>query len=309
MHSMTLKSIMSTDFLSYVDTLTVKEALYQLKTTDRSSTSPNVYVVNADNKLIGSLSFKELATSDQHAPISDIMSSTCLSLRLHEDLDKVSKQIKETNDVAIPIINESNHMIGVVTTNDLRRTLEVDADFALSPLAGAGKRAPWLVLLMIVGLLTGGVIKHFEQALESVVLLAIFIPLVMGSAGNIGTQSLAIVVRGLSLGTFSRKAITLMLKKQLGTGILTGLACGFVITILISLLPYFGGSWLIGSIVGVAICLSLSITCLIGAIVPLILYQFKMDPAFASGPCVTAISDILSLFIYFYMASALLDYL
>lgn len=268
MHAMTLKSIMSTDFLSYVDTLTVKEALYQLKTIDRSSTSPNVYVVNTDNRLVGSLSFKELATSDQHAPISDIMSSTCLSLRLHEDLDKVSKQIKETNDVAIPIINESNHMIGVVTTNDLRRTLEVDADFALSPLAGAGKRAPWLILLMIVGLLTGGVIKHFEQALESVVLLAIFIPLVMGSAGNIGTQSLAIVVRGLSLETFSRKAITRMLKKQLGTGNLTGLACGLVITLLIPLLPYFGGSWLIGSIVGVAIFLSLSITCLIGCYSP-----------------------------------------
>ncbi|MEK4563851.1 magnesium transporter [Alkalihalobacillus sp. FSL R5-0424] len=318
MQAMTLKSMMSTTFLTYVDTLSVEDVLHRLKTTESPSTSSNLYVVNEDRKLVGTLSFKDLITSDQHLLISDIMYSPCLALRLHEDLKKVTEQIRDTNEHAMPVLDERNHIVGVITTNELQRAIDVSikptqeelsTDLALSPIAGAGKRTPWLILLMIIGLLTGGVIKHFEQALESVVLLAIFIPLVMGSAGNIGTQSLALVVRGLSSETLSRRAIITILKKQLGTGILTGLACGVFISLLIPLLPYFGGSWLIGGIVGVAISLSLSITCLLGAIVPLLLYQLKMDPAFASGPCVTAISDILSLFIYFYIASSLLDYL
>lgn len=318
MQTMTLKSIMSTTFLTYVDTLSVEDVLHRLKTTESPSTSSNLFVVNDHEKLVGTLSFKDLITSDQHLLISDIMYSPCLSLGLYEDLNKITEQIKEMNEDAMPVLNERNHIVGVVSTNELRRAIEasnkptqeeISTDLTLSPIAGAGKRTPWLILLMIIGLLTGGVIKHFEQALESVVLLAIFIPLVMGSAGNIGTQSLALVVRGLSSRTLSRRAMIKMLKTQLGTGILTGLACGAVISLLIPLLPYFGGNWLIGGIVGVAIWLSLSITCLLGAVVPLLLYQLKMDPAFASGPCVTAISDILSLFIYFYIASSLLDYL
>lgn len=318
MTPLTLKSMMSTTFLTYVDSLYVEDVLHRLKTTESPSTSSNLFVVNKDEKLVGTLSFKDLITSDQHVLLTDIMNSSCFSVGLHEDLNSVAEQIKETNEDATPVLNERNHIVGVVSTHELRRAIDasieptqekVSTDLTLSPIAGASKRTPWLILLMIVGLLTGGVIKHFEQALESVVLLAIFIPLVMGSAGNIGTQSLALVVRGLSSKTLSRRVIKTMLKKQLGTGILTGLACGFVISLLIPLLPYFGGSWLIGGIVGVAIWLSLSVTCLIGAVIPLLLYQIKMDPAFASGPCVTAISDILSLFIYFYIASSLLDYL
>ncbi|MFK3938099.1 magnesium transporter [Alkalihalobacillus sp. NPDC078783] len=318
MQAMTLKSMMSTTFLTYVDSLSVEDVLHRMRTTDSPSTSSNLYVVNEEEKLVGTLSLKDLITSDHDVLISEVMNSSCLALRLHEELNQMTEQINETTEDAMAILDERNHIVGVVNTSDLRRAMdasiepkqeEVTTDLTLSPIAGTRKRAPWLILLMIIGLLTGGVIKHFEQALESVVLLAIFIPLVMGSAGNIGTQSLALVVRGLSSKSFSRGDIIHMLRKQLGTGILTGLACGLVITLLIPLLPYFGGSWLIGGIVGLAIWFSLSVTCLVGVAVPLLLYQFKMDPAFASGPCVTAVSDILSLFIYFYIASALLHYL
>ncbi|MCM3714013.1 magnesium transporter [Alkalihalobacillus oceani] len=140
-------------------------------------------------------------------------------------------------------------------------------------------------------------------------MLAVFIPMVMGSAGNIGTQSLAVVVRGLAVGTIDKKSVRKLIQCQFFIGIIVGFLCGLVIAIVISLIPFLQSSWLLGLIVGGSIMASLSVVCVVGAVMPLLINKLKLDPALASGPFVTAIGDILSLSIYFSIATSLLEYL
>ncbi|GAB3793365.1 hypothetical protein GCM10028868_09670 [Virgibacillus kimchii] len=177
----------------------------------------------------------------------------------------------------------------------------------VSAFAATKKRAPWIVMLMYFGLITAEVIVHFEETLEAIVLLAAFIPLIMDSAGNTGTQSLAVAVRGLALGTIHKGSVGKMIRREFGTGIMLGLICMVVLGVIITIL--YQGNILLAFIVGVSIFCTLSIATIIGSTVPLIINKLKLDPAIASGPFITTVNDILGLLIYFSVATALLDYL
>ncbi|MDQ0208729.1 magnesium transporter [Alkalicoccobacillus murimartini] len=317
-------SLMTTEFIAIQSSFSVEDVMQLLKEkSPDAETIYYLYVMNEQEKLVGVLSLRELIISDNHVLVDEIMSHTIASIDVLEDQEVVASAIKKYNLLAIPVTNEDAQLVGIITVDDVMDVIEEETtedigelaavrgatDLNLSPVAAARKRAPWLILLMLLGLLTGGVINHFEQTLESVVILAMFIPMIMGSAGNIGTQSLAVVVRGLATGSIDRGSVFQLMRKQLGTGVITGLICGLVIALIITTLPFINGSWLLGFIVGTSICLSLSVTCVVGAVMPLIINKCKLDPALASGPFVTAIGDILSLFIYFYIATSLLEYL
>lgn len=156
----------------------------------------------------------------------------------------------------------------------------------------------------VLGLITASVINSFEETLEQVLLLGIFIPMIMDSAGNVGTQSLTVSVRGLTLGTLQQGKFWGMVKRELGTGFMMGVLCMITISLAI---PLFYGDWQIGFIVGVSILFTLTISAAIGAIVPLVIHKLNFDPAIASGPFITTINDIIGLFIYFTIASTLLN--
>lgn len=158
----------------------------------------------------------------------------------------------------------------------------------------------------VLGLITASVIGQFEETLEEIILLAVFIPLIMDSAGNTGTQALAVVVRGLALGTVDSQSLGKMLKREFGTGIMLGLVCAVTLLIIIPII--YGSFWLAG-IVGVSLFFTLSISTMVGATVPLIINKLKIDPAVASGPFITTINDIMGLIIYFSIATALLQYI
>src|SRR5690625_3527767 len=157
---------------------------------------------------------------------------------------------------------------------------------------------------MFFGLITAGVIGHFEETLEQVVLLAAFVPMIMDSAGNVGTQSLTVSVRGLALGTLSDGGFFKVIRREFRTGLMIGVICMVLISVII---PIFYGTWIIGAIVGVSILCTLSISSVVGAVVPLLIHKLKIDPAVASGPFITTINDIIGLLIYFSIATALLD--
>lgn len=320
----TAGSLMTDEYLSIPSSYTVGDVINLLKKKRPDAEMIYyLYVTDDQQKLIGVLSLRQLIISDVHIGVTKMMNPSIHSVQSGEDQEIVAKLIKRHDLLALPVTNEQAQLIGIITVDDVIDVIEEETtedigelaavrgatDLTLSPFMAAKKRAPWLILLMLLGLLTGGVIQHFEQTLESVVILATFIPMIMGSAGNIGTQSLAVVVRGLTLGSIDRGSVFHLLKKQLGTGILTGLLCGLVIALIITVSPFLQGDWLLGVIVGISICLSLSVTCLVGAATPLIINKCKLDPAIASGPFVTAIGDIVSLFIYFHIATSLLAYL
>src|SRR5699024_4401704 len=172
-----------------------------------------------------------------------------------------------------------------------------------SAFQSAKKRAPWIIFLMFAGLMTSGVIGRFEETLESVVILAAFMPMLMDSGGNVGTQSLAVSVRGLALGSIKMKNIWRMIMRELTIGFLIGFSCMVLITILILVLY---GNFMLGVVVGISILITLTISAMIGLIFPLILNKLNFDPAIASGPFITTINDIVGLMIYFSIATMLM---
>lgn len=215
---------------------------------------------------------------------------------------------------------EVGHLLGIVTVDDALDILEKETteDFGeLSATKGATgvnltaftatkKRSPWIIVLMFFGLITGGIIGRFEDTLESVVLLAAFIPMIMDSGGNVGTQSLAVSVRGLALGAIEKNRFWRMVKKEFATGAMIGFICLLIITLLVTLLY---GNTILSVIVGLSILLALSVSAVIGSVVPLIINKLNFDPAIASGPFITTLNDIIGLLIYFSIATYLMQYL
>lgn len=278
------------------------------------------YVVDEVGTLVGVVSLRDLIVAPPNEKIKNIMSTRSVSVPEDMDQEEVAHVIKKYDFLAVPVVSKQNKLLGIVTVDDIMDIVEDETtedfgeisaakgatDINISSFAAAKKRAPWIVSLMFFGLITAGIINSFEETLEAVVLLAIFIPLIMDSAGNVGTQSLAVAVRGLALGTINRSSIGSMLKRELGTGVMLGLISMVPLIVLISVLY---GNWMLALIVGVSILCTLSVSSVIGATVPLIINKLKLDPAIASGPFITTLNDIIGLFIYFSIATALMEYL
>jgi magnesium transporter len=220
--------------------------------------------------------------------------------------------------IAVPVVGAENELLGIITVDDIIDIMEFEAtedvgeltasrgatDMNVSSFRAARKRAPWIMLLMGLGLITANVIGAFEETLESVVLLSFFIPLVMDAAGNTGTQSLAVMVRTISTGEYQKHGLWRTLGRELGTGVMIGAVSG--ITIIILILVFYQELWL-AFIVGISLLLTLSVATVIGTIMPIIISKLKIDPAVASGPFITTLNDILGLFIYFSIATTLLQ--
>src|SRR5699024_2997142 len=211
----------------------------------------------------------DLIISKPNEIIEDVMSTRVVSVPDNMDQEDVGMLIKKYDFLAVPVVSSANHLLGIVTVDDIMDILEAETtedfgeisatkgatDVNIGSFAAAKKRSPWIIALMFFGLITGGVIGRFEETLESVVLLAVFIPMIMDSAGNVGTQSLAVSVRGLALGTIEKNSYFKMIKRELGSGFLIGLICMIVITLLVAL---FYQHLALGLIVGFSILCTLS---------------------------------------------------
>lgn len=318
----TAGAIMTKEFISISSTDTAGQVIEQLRTE-----SPNAeiiyynYVVDQDHSLVGVVSLRELITAAPEDTIENIMSAQVVSVPEDMDQEEVGSFIQKYDLLAAPVVSKTNRLLGIVTVDDVMDILEDETtedfgeiaaardatDLSLTAFTSAKKRSPWIITLMFFGMITAGVIDFFEETLESVVLLAAFIPMIMDSAGNVGTQSLTVAVRGIALGNVNEGGFWKMIRRELGTGVLIGLICMILISLLIPIVH--SGNFLLAGIVGVSLFLTLSVSTVVGAIVPLIINRLKMDPAIASGPFITTVNDILGLIIYFSIATALLDIL
>ncbi|WP_368503675.1 magnesium transporter [Alkalihalophilus sp. As8PL] len=317
----TAGSIMTKEFIRVAANETVSNVISRLrKEAPNAETIYYLYVVDKGEKLVGVVSLRDLIIADEQELVEDVMSSEVVSVSAKTDQEDVARLIKKYDFLAAPVISTDGKLVGIVTVDDIIDILEEEAtedlgefsaskgatDVNVSSFQAAKKRAPWIILLMFFGLITAEVIGQFEETLEAIVLLAAFIPLLMDSAGNTGTQSLAVAVRGLALGTVEKDGVGKMLKRELGTGLMLGFICMLVIATIVTVMH---GNMMLAFIVGISIFLTLSIATIIGTIVPLIINKMKLDPAIASGPFITTVNDILGLLIYFSIATALLDYL
>ncbi|OJF95339.1 magnesium transporter [Alkalibacterium sp. 20] len=319
----TAGSIMTKEFITVHHTQTTAEVVSKLRTIGREAeTIYYLYVVNEKDRLVGVLSLRDLLLSPEDETVANIMFTQVVSVNVNEDQEYVARVIQDYDLLAIPVLGHDGTIQGIITVDDVMDILEEevtedfnefsaikrsDDDRKVTAFGTAKSRIPWIVILLFLGTITGSLIGIFEETLESVVLLAAFIPMIMDTAGNVGTQSLAVAVRNLTIDDErDRDGFFQTVKNELGAGMIMGLVAGVVIIGLISIVY---GNPVLAFIISISMFITISISTVIGATIPVIITKFKIDPAVASGPFITTINDSLGLLIYFTIATMLIEFL
>ena len=317
----TAGSIMTTEFIAIEASETAHSAMQILKReAPQAETIYYVFVTDQDKKLLGVLSLRTLIIADESALIGDLMDERVVSVPVSEDQEEVARKIRDYNFLAVPVVDFQNRLLGIITVDDIIDVMDEEASDDYSKLAGvsdldhvdksafsaAKKRLPWLVILLFLGLLTASLIGRFEETLSQKAILAVFIPLIGGMAGNTGTQALAVAIRGIATGDLEEESKWKLIIREAGTGFITGLTCGIVITFIVF---FWKHDFMLGLLVGISIFITLIVATLAGSLVPLFMHKMKIDPAVASGPFITTINDIISILIYFGLATLLMGYL
>ncbi|MBM7540096.1 magnesium transporter [Amphibacillus cookii] len=317
----TAGGIMAKEFVTIKSTDKVSEVIDNLRfSAPDAETIYYLYVLDQKSRLVGVLSLRDLIIAPAFETVENIMGTDIVTVTTDMDQEDVAKLMKRYDFLAVPVVTKEDVLTGIITVDDVMQVMdeEVTEDFDefiaakgaidinISSFQAAKKRAPWIVMLIFFGFITGGVINSFEESLEQVVILAAFIPLIMDSAGNAGTQSLAVVVRAIATDSFEKKGLLHAVKREFGTGIMLGVITGVVLLILV---PIVYGNFALSFIVAASLFLTLSFSTVIGAIVPVVINKLKLDPAIASGPFITTVNDILGLIIYFTIATTFIAYL
>lgn len=318
----TAGSLMTTEFVTVNPSDTVSKIMEQLrKEGDEAETIYYVYVTNEVGHLIGVVSLRELITAPLEEKVDNLMKEQLITVSPFADQEEVSMIIKDYDLLAVPVVTTDGKIVGIVTVDDIIDVIEEETDEDLSDFAAVKgaidlevssyvatkKRLPWLILLLFIGMLTAGLISSFEATLAEVAVLAIFIPLIADMGGNTGTQSLAVVVRGLALDKLDRAKFIKLLGREAQTGVMMGIVCGVIVSLLALILPQ--GNMILGAIIGLSLFVTVLFSTISGTVIPIIVNRLKVDPALASGPFITTLNDIIGLLTYFSIAALLLQYI
>ena len=240
----------------------------------------------------------------------NVSSAYCVS----DDQEDVARMIKDYNFLAVPVVDFQQHILGIITVDDIIDVLEEEASDDYSKLAAvsnmdtfdknsfsaAKKRLPWLIILLVLGMLTANLIDLFTETISKVALLAAFIPLIAGTAGNSGTQALAVAVRGIATRDVEDESkFKLLLRKQEQVLLLDS----FAQYLSLGLFMFGNMNFSLGFLVGAAILVSIFVATISGSFIPLFMHKMKIDPAVASGPFITTLNDIISVIIYLGLAT------
>jgi magnesium transporter len=323
----TAGSIMTTDYIEIDAEDTVEKAMKKLiSQAVEAETISTLYVTDDKNVLVGTMSLREIILARKGQNIKDIMNTRLITVPTSMDQEDVAEIFKNYDFTALPVVDKLGRMLGIITIDDIVDVIEEEASEDYSRLAavsdvemdsetetvwdGVKKRLPWLLILSGLGFLTSTIIASFQGTLSAVPAIALFMPMILGMAGNTGTQALAVTVRGLNIDEFQNaSAIRKHLAREFGTGLLNGLIIAsilFAITLGFLHLTGVENALRISEAVSMAIILSLSVTTFAGALIPIIMNTLKIDPAVASGPFVTVVGDLLATSVYFTLATILL---
>ncbi|MBE1556934.1 magnesium transporter [Sporosarcina limicola] len=311
----TAGSIMTTEFVTIPQNSTVSSAMTILRNeAPGAETIYYVFVVDYDNRLTGVVSLRDLIIAHEDTLISTIMSERVVNVLVSEDQEEVARMMKDYNLLAMPVVDFQQHILGIITVDDIIDVLDEEASDDYSKLAGvsnmdtfdknslsaAKKRLPWLLILLVLGMLTANLIDLFTETISKVALLAAFIPLIAGTAGNSGTQALAVAVRGIATRDIEDESKVKLLLREAGTGLITGLVCALFV---VGLIYIWKQEFIIGLLVGAAIFVSIFVATISGTFIPLFMHRMKVDPAVASGPFITTLNDVISIIIYLGLAT------
>jgi magnesium transporter len=314
----TAGGIMVPDFIALKEDVTAREAIESLqKEHSDVEMAFYLYVVDEYGKLVGVSSLRQLVVVPPDTPLKEFMSTDVFSVQTDMDQEEVARIVARYDILAVPVVDDANRLVGVVTVDDVIDILRKEATEDILKMAGAGEefvetksilkstriRLPWLFASCLGGLFAFFIIGKFESSILKYAYLAAFIPVIMGMGGNIGTQSSTIVVRGLATGRLNVRDIWSVVLKELSIGIILGLVYGALIGS-VAQLRYSMEALAIS--VALAVVSSMSVAALVGSLVPMGFARVNIDPAVATGPFVTTAIDIISVFFYFMIATTLL---
>ena len=319
----TAGGIMVPDFVALSEEITAKKAIETLQNDYPDVEMPfYLYVVDAHERLVGVVSLRQLVVVKPTTPLKEFMTTDIFSVQTDMDQEEVAKIVAHYDILAVPVVDDNNRIVGIVTVDDVIDIFRQEATEDILKMAGVGEefvetqsvvsstriRLPWLFASCLGGILAFFIISHFEASLQKVTYLAAFLPVIMGMGGNIGTQSSTIVVRGLATGRLVSDDLWHVVSKELCIGLILGTIYGGLIAFAAQM--RFGAELNTGMLavsVGLAVLCSMSIAALVGSLVPMVFGRINIDPAVATGPFVTTSIDIVSVYCYFRIATHLLD--
>ncbi len=310
--------IMTTTVLALAGDMTVEEAIAEVRRASEVEMVFYTYVVDDTGHLLGVISLRELLLAEPSARLTDVMNPEVIGINATADQEEVAKLVRRYDLLAMPVVDEENKLLGMVTVDDVIDVIYEEATEDMLLLAGGSpvelearsvfgivrNRMPWLLVSCLGGLAAIQIIGHFQATLSRLVALAAFIPIIMGMGGNVGTQSAAIVIRGLALGRIDKKAIWMVVFREVRVGLLLGFVYGLLVGVLATL--QYGSPAMLGFTVGGAILGAMTVSALVASLIPLVLERMNIDPAVATGPFITSSLDILGVVIYFNLANLLI---
>ncbi len=314
-------SIMTVEFVDLKENLTVEQAIQRIRNVGVDSETINIcYVLDSRRTLLGTVALRYLLLSQPDEIIGDIMHENVISLTTLMDQEEVAHQFKKYDFTSMPVVDNENRLVGIITVDDVVDIMEQEAQEDIEKMAAIVPtdkpymrmgvfetwkvRIPWLMLLMLSATFTGMIISSFEEALSVYVILTAFIPMLMGTAGNAGGQSSVTIIRGLSLEELEFGDMPKVMLKEFNVSLLCGLtlaAANFV-----KLLIFDKTGVPVAAVVSLTLLAVVVIAKLVGCTLPMFAKKIGFDPAVMASPFITTIVDAISLLIYFEIATAFL---
>lgn len=309
------------EYVNLKKSMTVKEAMDYIKKIGlNTETVYTCYVTDKNRILEGIVSLRTLVTSDDHLKIEDIMEREIIKINTHSDQEEAANIFRKYGFLALPVVDNENRLIGIITVDDIMNVIsqETTEDFqkmaAMSPSDEeyldvgiwqlAKNRLPWLLVLMISATFTGRIMGKYEDVLISVAVLGTFIPMLMDTGGNAGTQSSTLVIRGLAIGDIRVSDGIKVLLKEFAVSFIVGII--LAVTNFVRLIVIEQVGMLVAATVSISLIVTIVLSKVIGGILPIFAKKLKMDPAIMAGPLITTIVDALSLIAYFAIATTML---
>ena len=320
-------SIMTLEYISLYPTMTIGDALKKIKSRGVHSETVNTCYVVEKHKLLGTVSAMDLLTCDDDEFISDVMEDNPITVTTLTDKEEVAQLFNKYDVLTIPVLDNEKCIVGIVTVDDAIDVIQEEAEEDFQKMAAIAPtdkpylktsvwnlwkvRIPWLLLLMLSATFTGIIISSFEDALSRLVVLTAYIPMLMGTGGNSGSQASVTVIRGLSLGEVEAKDIFKVMWKEIRVSVLCGVslavACFFKIVVLDGMVLHTEGvDKLVALVVALTLCATVICAKIIGCVLPIVAKVLKLDPAVMASPFITTIVDAVSLLVYFGVAKSLI---
>ena len=313
-------SIMTTEFIDLKEKMTIEQALDRIRQigTD-SETIYTCYVLEKNRKLQGIISIKELLLAKEDTLIADNMETNIISVNTLEDQEEVAKKFDKYDLYALPVVDNENRLVGIVTVDDAINVLQDEAEedfekmaamapteesyFETSVFKHAKNRIVWLLILMLSSAITGTIITKYENAFAAVPLLVAFLPMLMDTGGNCGSQSSTLIIRGLATDELEVKDVFKILWKEIRIAVIVGISLATI-----NGLRIFAQykNLQLACTVGLSITTTVILSKSIGCLLPLLAKKLKLDPAIMAAPLITTIVDILSVLVYFNIATAIM---